>query len=147
MECINIKKANIGDINEIEQIESSLNNRNLSYKSLKKDLESVNCYYAMAKLNNNVIGYLGVELLVDHADITAVAVHKNHLKKGVATLLLNNVFSICKELNISKIFLEVRVSNTPAINLYKKLGFTKISTRKNYYENLEDADIYVKDLS
>ena len=42
-------------------------------------------------------------------------------------------------INISKdITLEVRESNYPAINLYKKFGFTKLAIRKNYYKN-EDA--------
>ena len=36
--------------------------------------------------------------------------------------------------------LEVRSSNTVAINLYDKLGFTLRGTRKDYYnDNLEDA--------
>jgi ribosomal-protein-alanine N-acetyltransferase len=43
-----------------------------------------------------------------------------------------------------KIILEVRQSNDTAKNLYTKLGFNKISKRKNYYKK-EDADIYLKE--
>jgi len=143
---IQIEIANINYLDSIEKIESTLKHRNLSYNSLKNDLENSNCYYNLAKLGDSVIAYAGIELLVDHADITAIAVSNLHLNKGIATLLLNDIFRKCKNLNIDKIFLEVRTSNIPAINLYKKLGFKKISTRKKYYENNEDAYIYIKDL-
>lgn len=146
MENIKIHIANISNIYEIEKIEKELVHRNLSYTSLERDLSNPNCYYIIATINNNVVGYAGIELLVDHADITAVAINTAFKRNGIATLLLNSIFIKCKELKIDKIFLEVRSSNTPAKKLYEKLGFNKISTRINYYENLEDADIYVKDL-
>jgi len=144
--AIEIINATSGCLEDIEKIEFSLEHRNLSYISLKNDLTNSNCYYIVAKINNDVVGYAGLQLLVDHADITAIAVSKNHLKKGIATLLLNKLIEKCKGLHMDKMFLEVRTSNTPAINLYEKLGFKKISTRKNYYENNEDAYIYQKDL-
>ena len=43
-------------------------------------------------------------------------------------------------------FLEVRSSNTPAINLYKKAGFTNLSVRKKYYDDGEDAVVMAKEL-
>lgn len=147
MENIDIHVANISNISDIEKIEAELIHRNLSYTSLESDLANPNCYYIVATNNNVIVGYAGVELLVDHADITAIAVANSFKRKGIATLILNSIFLKCKELEMDKIFLEVRSSNTPAKNLYKKLGFNKISTRKNYYENSEDADIYVKDLA
>ena len=42
--------------------------------------------------------------------------------------------------------LEVRKSNISAQKLYEKNGFKKISVRKNYYDNIEDAFIYLKAL-
>lgn len=146
MESIKIHVANISNIAEIERIEKELIHRNLSYNSLESDLTNPNRYYIVAVSNNIIVGYAGAELLVDHADITAIAVDNNFKRKGIATLLLTSIFLKCKELKMDKIFLEVRSSNVPAKNLYEKLGFNKISTRKNYYENVEDADIYVKDL-
>lgn len=146
MDNVKIEIANITHHDAIEKIEITLEHRNLSYESLKNDLKNHNCYYVIATTNDIVVGYAGMELLVDHADITAIATNKEYQKKGIATLLLNNIFKKCQELHMDKIFLEVRTSNIPAINLYTKLGFKKISTRKNYYESIEDADIYVKDL-
>ena len=148
MENISIKKADISQLEQIEEIEKTLEHRNLSYDSIKKDLENTNTYYLIAveEKENKVVGYIGCELLVDHADITAVATHKNYLKKGIATTLLKALENILKEKQIDSIFLEVRTSNVPAINLYEKQHFIKISTRAKYYDNIEDANIMKKDL-
>ena len=148
MENISIKKADITHLEQIEAIEKTLEHRNLSYDSIKKDLENENTYYLIAIDNttNNIVGYIGCELLVDHADITAVATDKDYLKQGIASTLLNTLEKELQEKQIESIFLEVRTSNIPAINLYTKLNYNKISTRAKYYDNLEDANIMKKDL-
>lgn len=146
MDNIYIKQASIQHLNKIEEIENSLNIRNLSYSSLKNDLESTNTIYLVLLDNENIIGYIGLELLVDHADITGIAILSEYRKKGLASYLLNTAIEKCREMNLDNIFLEVRTSNLPAINLYKKLGFEKISIRNNYYSNGEDALIFVLNL-
>ena len=71
---------------------------------------------------------------------------KNQTKKGIASSLLSNIYSFCINNGIIKILLEVRKSNIIAQNLYEKQGFKKISERKKYYDNIEDAYIYEKEL-
>lgn len=146
MDNIYIKQASIQHLDKIEEIENSLSIRNLSFSSLKNDLESTNTIYLVLLDNENIIGYIGLELLVDHADITGIAVLSEYRKKGLASYLLNTAIEKCREMNLDNIFLEVRTSNLPAINLYEKLGFEKISIRNNYYSNGEDALIYVLNL-
>lgn len=52
---------------------------------------------------------------------------------------------VCRQKNIVKQFLEVRVSNEPAIALYQKYGFVAIGRRKEYYINpVEDAILMKK---
>ena len=148
MENISIKKADISHLEQIEAIEKTLEHRNLSYDSIKKDLENENTYYLVAidTTTNNIVGYIGCELLVDHADITAVATDKDYLKQGIASTLLNTLEKHLQQKQIDSIFLEVRTSNIPAINLYTKLNYNKIAIRTKYYDNLEDANIMKKDL-
>ena len=146
MDNIYIKQASVQHLDKIEEIENSLNIRNLSYSSLKNDLESTNTIYLILFNNENIIGYIGLELLVDHADITGIAILSEYRKKGLASYLLNTAIEKCRKMNLDNIFLEVRTSNLPAINLYKKLGFKKISIRNNYYSNGEDALIFVLNL-
>ena len=148
MNNISITKADVSHLNQIEAIEKTLEHRNLSYDSIKKDLENENTYYLVAIDNttNKVVGYIWCELLVEHEDITAVATDKDYLKQGIASSLLKALEQHLQEKQIESIFLEVRTSNIPAINLYTKLNYSKISTRAKYYDNLEDANIMKKDL-
>ena len=60
------------------------------------------------------------------------------------------IFSKCYIVNSLNIFLEARVNNTPAIKLYEKHDFRRISIRKNYYQTSDgkqDAIIFKKILS
>ena len=83
--------------------------------------------------------------ILDEAYITNVAVFPEYRKMGVGTALLNKVFALKDELNLSFVSLEVRQSNLSAIRLYEKLGFKTEGTRKNFYTNpLENALIMTK---
>ena len=81
-------------------------------------------------------------LVADDAELVFVVTDKNQQRKGYAQLLLADTLA---QLNLPCI-LEVRQSNTGAVNLYQKLGFVLIGTRKNFYSNpREDALIYKRE--
>ena len=133
------------DIAQIENIESKLEHRILSYDTLSSTLDKDNYYYFVAETNNKIIGYIAAELLVDHFDLLAIAVLEGFTRHHVATSLLSRLETNASALNICDIFLEVRCNNMVAIKFYGKNGFEKISTRKNYYSDTgEDAYIYKK---
>lgn len=140
---ITIKRATIQELDEIEKVEANLEHRILSHTTLSSTLPKDTYYYFVAKTDNIAIGYLSAELLVDHFDLLAIAVSKNFRRQNVATYLVDKLFSLCDELKVSDIFLEVRQNNLSAISFYEKIGFEKISSRKNYYTDTnEDAYIY-----
>ena len=58
--------------------------------------------------------------------------------------MLSSMHEKAKELGAERIMLEVRASNASAITLYEKFGYVKISVRKRYYADGEDADIMEK---
>lgn len=79
-------------------------------------------------------------------DLEDIFVEKSERKKGIGESLLSSFIAEAKERGGKKIFLEVRESNIPAINLYTKFGFEKISIRKKYYSDGENALVLVKNL-
>ena len=142
---IQIRKADIQDLEQIEGIENSLERRILSSTTLYSTLNKANYYYLVATIKDTIVGYIAAELLVDHFDILSIAVSEDYRRQNIASLLLKEFFSNCLNLNIQDIFLEVRISNIAAIRFYEKMGFEKISTRKKYYKDTnEDAYIYKK---
>ena len=142
---IQIRRANSKDIKQIDNIESSLEHRILSYDTLSSTLDNKSYIYMVASVNNIIVGYIVAELLVDHLDLLAIAINKDYRRKNIASTLILELFKTCKSLNVDDIFLEVRCNNMNAIKLYEKVGFEKISSRKNYYKDTgEDAFIYKK---
>ena len=147
MDNIIISKMQDEDIEEALLTEQSHNIHILSKNILKEDIKNKNYNYLVAKNNDGkIIGYIGISYVLDSADIISIVVHKDYTQKGIATLLLQEVFAFAKENNIQKIMLEVRRSNLPAQKLYEKHGFKQIAIRKKYYDNTEDALIYEKEL-
>ena len=147
MDNIIISKMQDEDIEEALLTEQSHNIHILSKNILKEDIKNKNYNYLVAKNNDGkIIGYIGISYVLDSADIISIVVHKDYTKKGIATLLLQEIFAFAKENNIQKITLEVRSSNLPAQKLYEKHGFKQIAIRKKYYDNTEDALIYEKEL-
>ena len=91
---------------------------------------------------SQITGYIGMYISCDEGSITNVAVSPNHRKKGYGEALVDAAKEKAKEKQVEKIFLEVRVSNTPAISLYKKMGFEHLGVRKNFYDHPKE-DAYI----
>lgn len=145
---ITIKKLEKNDINKILQIEKSQNVTILKETVILDDMSnSNNTLYFGAIYNDIIVGYIAITYIIDTIDILSIVTMKNYENIGVATLLLEYIFNFAKKNNVNKIFLEVRTSNTKAINLYEKNNFKLISKRKNYYtDTKEDALIYLKEI-
>ena len=89
---------------------------------VKKDNGIVICCYN----NNCVVGLICGYFAGDEADITSVAVDENYRRLGIGSQLIQEFEKNLPEY-INDIFLEVRESNSPAIGLYEKYGFKKIT--------------------
>ncbi len=114
-----------------------------------------NCFgkqYLNLKLtiDNKIIGYVLCHYLFDEASIFNIAIDPTYQGQGLSKKLLDHLTTILKKHKISSIFLEVRVSNQVAINLYKSFEFEQIGFRKNYYRysdgSSEDAIVMMRTL-
>ena len=135
MNDIDIKKMNFKDLENIKEILTSKFDNFWNYNVLKEELENENSKYLVAKIDNEIIGFAGIKIILDEADIMNIVVKKNFRNNGIGSLLLKNLISLSKELRLSSILLEVDETNIVAINLYKKFDFKEIGNRKNYYKN------------
>ncbi|MDF2866342.1 MAG: rimI [Clostridia bacterium] len=139
----NIYKMEFNEIDEVINLQIN-NNKNILPKiSIIEDFNNNTAIYFVYKLNNKIIGYIAASLLYDHVDILSVLVDEDSTRNGIASALLSTLLDQVKNIQISDIFLEVRITNTPAQKLYEKFGFKKINIRKKYYiDTQEDALIY-----
>ena len=107
--------------------------------TLEDELEANNTKYFKVTLENEIIGFAGIKIILDNADLMNIVVHNSYLRQSIASLLLNKILDFCKKNHISSVNLEVNEKNIPAINLYKKFGFVEVGRRKKYYDNKDDA--------
>ena len=83
--------------------------------------------------SKNPVAFILFRLIADEMHIFKIAVAKKWRRHKVGSWLLKKSFDIAVENRISKILLEVRYSNNPAIILYNRLGFQVIGRRSYYY--------------
>ena len=139
---ISIEKMTKDDIESVIQIEAEAYGKHHWSKSSFYDEMQNNLakYYVAKTLTGEVVGYAGTWHIIDEGHITTIAVKKSHLRKHIGEAIITKIIDDCYQEGIKYLTLEVRVSNTPAINLYTKYGFNSLGSRKGYYQdNNEDA--------
>ena len=135
------------DIDGVFEVEKNCFEHHWSKDSFKKELRNENARYVVAKLDDKIVGYVGIWFILDEGHITNVAVHNDYRGNKIGDKLVQALVNLCKENNINSMTLEVRVSNVVAQNLYKKYGFKLAGIRKEYYsDNKEDAMIMWNDI-
>jgi ribosomal-protein-alanine N-acetyltransferase len=106
----------------------------------ERELEKEESCYLTIRVDGTIIAYGGVLLLLEEAHVMTMAVMGEYRRRGVATRLLLEMISSAEAMGARFITLEVRVSNDPAIELYRKFGFQIMGERKKYYmDNFENA--------
>ncbi|MBS3803923.1 MAG: ribosomal protein S18-alanine N-acetyltransferase [Oleiphilaceae bacterium] len=83
--------------------------------------------------DKEVIGYAVVAYMVDEAHLLNLCVARRHHRSGGARYLLRHLIAQARQENMSRVLLEVRLSNEPAVTLYNSEGFEQIGIRPQYY--------------
>ncbi|AXM88693.1 ribosomal-protein-alanine N-acetyltransferase [Anoxybacillus ayderensis] len=123
---------------EIEQLSFTLPwSRSSFYQELTNNRYA---RYIVMEHDGQIIGYCGMWLVMDEAHITNIAVLPEFRGKKLGEALMKQAMALAREEGAQTMTLEVRVSNTVAQSLYRKLGFLNGGIRKRYYsDNQEDA--------
>lgn len=144
LETITIRRMEPQDVDGIIAIEEkAYGDHHWSKESFLNELNNELAYYYVLFNSDGVLaGYAGSWHILDESHITNIAISTDFRRRKYGEALLKRIIDDCYKEKIKYITLEVRVSNTPAINLYSKYGFTSFGTRKGYYQdNNEDAII------
>ena len=112
-----------------------------SVNAIEESFAAGTRFFTALNRDGRVIGYIGISAILDEGYITNIAVTEQYRKNGVGTLLLRKIFSFAKERALSFVSLEVRVSNSGAISLYEKHGFTREGERRDFYTNPKENAI------
>lgn len=142
--------ATLSDIENICKIETECfkepyKRTDIEYEISKNPVNK----FLVALEGDEIIGFIDFMITFNSATINQIAVTKSMRNKGIATLLLNNMESYFPKEGedvVENVTLEVRKSNIPAMNLYKKNKYEKITIKPHYYADGEDAVYMIKRL-
>jgi ribosomal-protein-alanine N-acetyltransferase len=137
---LNIRFMTKDDVPQVFDIErASFNDSSWSIDAFFHEIEKNEfANYFIIEYDTQIIGYIGIWIVIDQAQITTVAIDKDFRGYGLGQLLLKYAMNYAQS-KCDVMSLEVRVENTVAQHVYTNLGFQYGGKRKNYYGEGEDA--------
>lgn len=140
-----LRRANRDDLAQLIQMDQA-NQRHASGWSQAWWLNSLvhDEVYVLQKSSGEIMAFMVWQHTLDEIELHLIATAPPYRQQGLAEQLLTYLNHIAKRDGYARILLEVRASNLAAQNLYQKLGFSLIATRKHYYKDGEDAHIMEK---
>lgn len=139
-EQLNIRKMSVEDVPKVFDIErKSFSHSSWSIDAFYHEIENNEfATYFVIEFSDKIIGYVGLWLVVDQAQITTIAISKAFRGYGLGQLLLKYAMNYAR-FSCDVMSLEVRIDNDVAQHVYRNLGFQNGGKRKNYYGEGEDA--------
>lgn len=140
-----IRKMAPQDIKEIMAIELEAFSMPWSRESYLGELRNRFAYYVVCDVGGKIAGYGGIWTVFEEAHITNVAVSFEYRRQGIGTAIMLELERRAREKKALRILLEVRPSNEPALQTYRKLDYLPSDVRNEYYsDNGEDALVMIK---
>jgi len=136
-----IRRMTLEDVSavvELDRISFSLPWPERSFRFELTDNPASRCW--VAEFDGKIVGMIVVWLIVEEAHVATLATHPDFRRKGIAKRLLSHTLRQMIGEGAQSSFLEVRASNLPAQELYRKFGYEESGIRRRYYkDNDEDA--------
>jgi len=139
-----IRAATPADLDALIHVEDEVFMDSWSRDSLSSLFDGERNIVLVACQNNIVVGYITGWHVQGEAEIARLGVLHEARKQGIASALITAIMKQFEDLNVGKVSLEVRVSNTAGFAIYHKFGFAARGRRPRYYEDGEDALVMVK---
>lgn len=144
---VRIVPMNADHLDEVAELERICFSAPWSRNMLAEELDNaLSAFLVALDDTDRVVGYAGLQVVLDEGYITNVAVRPECRRQGIAGKLLQVFLDFAQGNHLAFLTLEVRASNYDAIALYGSRGFRSAGRRKNYYEHpKEDAIIMTKE--
>ena len=142
IEIRDLTEEDLDDVCRIEEASFSMTLKKEHFRDLVYNDDAV---YLVILLDGKIVGCAGYTDAVGEGYINNVVISEDVRGRGLGRKLMEAVIESGHARGINDFTLEVRVSNDPAVNLYKSLGFESAGVRKNFYEKpTEDAYVMWK---
>lgn len=133
------------DIPAVASIEWAVFSRPWTEQAFCEAMQQDTLFIVVLK-ENTIVGYCGMYCSFEEGEITNVAVAPKEQGRGIGGEMMEFLLRQAKQRGITRVVLEVRISNDHAIRLYENLGFRNCGIRKNFYDlPREDGMVMVFD--
>ena len=144
---LEIIRAGEDELKGIRAVEEACFSRPWSEESLRSELDNGRSALFVAKDGGKIVGWAGMTWVLDEGSVSDIAVLPACRRRGLGRALTEALLKEGRSRALSCLLLEVRVSNAPAIALYRSLGFYDVGRRPRFYEDpREDALLMRADL-
>lgn len=133
MEIVRMSTNDIPDVSRIERVSfTTVWPTDAFYNELSTNKLA---HYFVGRLDGKIVAYGGIWVILEDSHITTVAVEPNLRGRGLGEAMVLKLIDEGIERGAAWMTLEVRESNVSAQQLYRKYGFTTVTTRKGYYSD------------
>lgn len=139
MSAPRIRYATPADLPHLAEIERACFGRRDAEDALAAELTRAWARIVVAEREGELAGFVNFWRVADEVEVLFVATAPSWQRRGVARALLGHVLELVRDDGATRALLEVRPSNTPAVTLYRALGFVEDGLRRGYYDDGEDA--------
>jgi len=123
----------VGDVDEVHALECSVFPHPWSRANFMDSLASGYDAWVLRDPAGALAGYFLLMYALDEAHLLDVAVAAPLHGRGVGRYLLDRIAARSRAERMASILLEVRPSNTRALEVYRRYGYEEIGRRKGYY--------------
>lgn len=134
------------DLGAIAALEAECFSDPWNMRMLAESFLSGHFFGSLLEENGIITAYGGMSVVEDEAEVQLIATAEMYRRCGRGGKILEDLIGEAKRRGVRRMFLEVRVSNAPAMMLYLKHGFRGLYARVRYYADGEDAIVMMKEL-
>jgi ribosomal-protein-alanine N-acetyltransferase len=147
-----IEAMQIADLSDVVAIEEMTGLNRWGYDAYKREIQknpnSIMLVARNLRQGPRVVGFFAGWTVEDEMHVNNIAAHPDFRQQGIGSSLMQTAIAEGRRRRIAFVLLEVRASNESAQLLYRKLGFSFVARRRDYYRfPTEDAFVMKKELT
>ncbi|AIY41349.1 Ribosomal-protein-S18p-alanine acetyltransferase [Collimonas arenae] len=123
----------VEDLDEVLAIEKSVYSHPWTHGNFIDSIQSGYQCWVLRDAGGALLGYFFMMGALDEAHLLNISVHGDMHRRGIGKMLLDKVCILAHQSQMQSVLLEVRPSNTRAIEIYQRYGFAEIGRRRDYY--------------
>ena len=132
------------DVPQIAALEKKCFSDPWSEQSVESELDNPLSLWLVCREGERILGYVGSQTVLGETDMMNVTVSPDARRQGIAQKLIVALEAQLRQQGSRSLSLEVRPSNTAAVSLYRKMGFTQVGRRPNYYRHPKEDGLILR---